>query len=261
MNMRKIFLIAIGFLTLSLNGQGNIHVQGQGGIFNSDNFDELTKGTYGGGLGQNPQFMDLISELRVKAARMGGEERVSLEDIEGSVYLDEDFVQGTVYYLDEPYDSFHLRYDAYNDEIEVKRGPYDTIQALHRNSAISCELKGERFVHTPYYDFRGQRREGYLILLFKGDRYKIFKKRAKIFKEGRRAKTSLETSFPHRFVDETDYFVSLESGPPRFLRLSKKHILGLLAEDRKVKSFIKQNDLDLQSEWGMIETFKFMDSL
>ena len=118
-----------------------LYPQGEGGVFTQSRLAALKTGE--GSLGNNPAGIEWFNELRRKTAVLGEFEKVRLEDIEGSVYLNESFAKGKVFYNNEFYQTFLLRYDAYNDEVEIKRGTTESLQALHKSFAISCEISGD----------------------------------------------------------------------------------------------------------------------
>tara|TARA_Y100001933_G_scaffold43527_1_gene40887 strand:+ start:4443 stop:5207 length:765 start_codon:yes stop_codon:yes gene_type:complete len=235
--------------------------QGEGGVFTQSRLAALKTGE--GSLGNNPHAIEWFNELRRKTSTLGQERSISLDDIEGSVYLDVEFYNGTVYYLNEEYQNFPMRYDAYNDEIEIKRSDSRQLQALHKSPAISCEIKGQRVVYLEYQNKDGSLSEGYLFRYFEGPSYSFYVKHAKIFKEAKQAKTSLQVSFPHRFVDDEQFYIKLADGVPTFTKPQKNQLLEIFGKnnERAVKRFIKENRLNLSNIDDMVKLVAYANAL
>jgi len=235
--------------------------QGEGGAFTSSRLAALKTGE--GGLGNNPSALNWFNDLRDKMAKLGTETKLSLDDIDGTVYVDENFTNGTIYYRSSPYGDYLLRYDAYNDEVELKRNGSNQIEALHKNENISCKIGNDKLHFVEHKKASGEVQEGYLISLFEGADYTLYIKKAKIFKQGKVAKTSLQNSFPPRFVDDEAYFVSTNDEIPVQFNTSKKEVLSLFDADRyeKVKNYLKKNKPNLKEKGDLISLFVYANTL
>tara|TARA_R110002167_G_scaffold23464_11_gene83285 strand:+ start:3597 stop:4379 length:783 start_codon:yes stop_codon:yes gene_type:complete len=243
-------------------GQGNIHTAGEGGVFTQNRLAALKTGE--GGLGNNPQTMNLFSDMRLKLAKMGEEVKLGLDDIDGTIYLDPEFQLGTLYYEGEAFKKLDLRYDAYNDEFEVKdSGTSGTVQALVKYSKLSCTLGGDQFLYTRYLDGDNNEAEGYLSVVYSGPLFTLYQRDYKLFKEGKPAKTSLGTSFPHRFVDETDYYMATENEDPVYLKTKKTVVSKAFGGERvdKINAFIKDRRIDLGQKEDLKSLFIFANTL
>lgn len=253
--MKKVLFVLIAMFHTLLIGQG------EGGVFTSQRLASLRTGE--GSLGNNPAALNWFQDVRNKTAKLGAEKTLSLEDIKGTVYLDKNFKRGTIYYRYSPYGEYQLRYDAFNDEIELKRGAGTAIEALHKNEAISCRIEQEEFNYLSFKSLSNKVEKGYLIPLFEGDRYTLYIRKVKIFKEGKPAKTSLQNSFPPRFLDEQTYFVSVGNEIPFQIKISKKEVVKLVGANHKeaLKGFLKRGGISLKDLDGLIQTFVYMDQL
>lgn len=239
----------------------NMFSQGEGGAFTSSRFAALKTGE--GALGNNPSALNWFNDVRNKTAKLGELQKLSLDDIDGSVYLDETFVEGMIYYRDEPYEKFQLRYDAFNSEVELKRNKKTQIEALHKNESISCIINKERFVYKSFINIRGGIEKGYLIELYKGARYVLYERRIKIFKEGKQAKTSLQNSFPHRFQDKSEYYIASHNEHPKEFKATKKGVVNLFDEKdlTSIKTYIKSNKIDLKKKVHLVGLVRYGDSI
>ena len=81
--------------------------------------------------------------------------------------------------------------------------------------------------------------------------------------EATQARTSLERSFPARYIDEKSYYISLSDFKEiNYLKLSKKNISKLLdKKGNRIKKFISENKLKIKNESDLIKVFEFYENL
>ena len=167
-------------------------------------------------------------------------------EIKGSKYFDEKFKPADINYFGKDLNqNIFLRYNAYSDEIEFTSNPktQSSDRILMKNINISCQIQGEKYIYTDYIE-NDYRKKGYLIELFSGNKYELYGKRLKIFMEGSNAKTSLERSFPPRFVEKYKYFISKNNNTKMEVKLNKKSIIDFLGVDEElIKKIIKERKL------------------
>ena len=245
---------------LSLFFAFSVCAQGEGGVFTSSRLAALKTGE--GGLGNNPSALNWFNDVRNKTAKLGVQQKLSLEDIQGSVYLNDDFVEGTIYYRSEPYGEFKVRYDAFNDEIELKRNGLAQIEAIHKNESISCLINNKRLVYKSFFNGKGNVVKGYLIQLNTDGEYALYERRMKIFKEGKQAKTSLQNSFPHRFQDKTELYGAKANGDLKIINQNKKGLVDFFGSEneKKIKAYIKENNIDLKKTTDLIRCVNYMNA-
>ncbi|WP_273565933.1 hypothetical protein [Maribacter halichondriae] len=259
--MRILNLMSL-FAVIVTCAQGNIHAQGEGGIFTASRLAALKTGE--GGLGNNPSTMNLYSDMRMKFAKMGEEVTLTLDDIEGTIYLNDKFNLGTLAYDGQAFKKLHMRYDAYNDEVEIKESAAtEEVLALVKDPELSCSLNGSTFIFTRMIDANSNERSGYLIPLYEGKKYSLYERRLKEFKEGKPAKTSHSTSFPHRFVDAAEYYVKIREGIPGFVKAKKNDLMVVFGKEREkhIKEYIKDKRINLNNQVDLIDLFAFANTL
>ena len=260
-NLLGMFMI-LG-VVMSTRAQGNIHVQGEGGVFSADRLALLKNGE-GGGLGNNPAMMNLYNDMRTKFGRMGEEVNLTLDDINGTIYLNENFTLGTLYEDGEAFKHLYLRYDAYNDEVELKESSdSDVVRAMVQHSRYSCSMNGNDYLFVEYLNEDGGSEEGYLSPLVSGGDYTLFVKEIKVFKEGKPAKTSLDNSFPHRFLDETEYYVSINGESPFYVKTRKSDVLSIFSEEdqKAIKSYMKDKRPNVKDGDDLRNLFVYANTL
>ncbi|WP_141673192.1 hypothetical protein [Allomuricauda sp. CP2A] len=266
--MKKSFYIVFGVIMsfgFHANAQGNIHSSGEGGVFtqnalaglkgvDAENFD----------MGNNPAMMDLYNDMRMKFGRMGEEVNLTLDDIDGTIYLNEDFTLGALYEDGVAFKRLYLRYDAYNDEVELKESAdSDVVRAMVKHPKYSCSINNDKFVYTDYLNEDGETVSGYLQPLVYGEGYVLYERQIKVFKEGKPAKTSLDNSFPHRFLDKTEYFVSADGEAPKFMKTKKSDVLSVFPDDQygAMKKYVKGKRIDFDDSRDLMNLFAYANTL
>ena len=195
------------------------------------------------GVKSDSRINDLFELIKNRVSKNSNSNR----KIKGSEYFDEKFKPADVnYFGKELNQNIFLRYNAYSDEIEFTNNPktLSSDKILMKNTNISCQIDGEKYIYTDYIDENDYRKKGYLIELFSGNKYELYGKRLKIFMEGSNAKTSLERSFPSRFVEKHKYFISKKNNTKMEVKLNKKSIIDFLGVDEElIKKIIKERKL------------------
>jgi hypothetical protein len=258
----KVILLASVVLLCFSNSLAQQGANVQPGVINS-----YQKGLQGIGpdFGNNPASENFYSQMRDKLANMGIEQKIELSDIEGSIYLEDEFVLGTIFFNNDEESKMYMRYNAFNDEFEIKKSKLENevTLALLKDSEISCAMKNNKFTYAAFLDDRDVKSYGYLKMVYSTGDYKLFERNKKLFKEGKKAKTSHAVSFPHRFVDEIDYYISIENGTPVNVGRSKKELVDLFRTEhqKEIKQFLKKKNVDLKSKSGLVNLVAFSGTL
>ena len=256
--MKKL-LVSIVFISLTFsNGYGQLRkiVQPWG----------VVQGVYDPtkGFGNNPASENFYNDMRAKFGRLGQEVQLTLKDIDGTIYSNENFTLGTLYEKGEAFRKLYLRYDAYNDEVELKESAdSDVVRSMVKHPVYSCSINGEDYYYLIYKDGDGESQQGYLTPLVSGEDYALFIKRIKVFKEGKPAKTSLDKGFPHRFLDKTEYYVSRDGDIPVYMKTKKSEVLDMFVEsDREaIKKYLKEKRANVNSDEDLLDLFTYANTL
>lgn len=129
--------------------------------------------------------------------------------VQGSPYYDRAFVKSEIdYYGEIVTKPVYLRYNANTDELEMSTYAHtgETEQMLMQDENVSATINNETYYYRSYHKKESEVTKGYFIALSLGTNYELYKKIEKVFQEAKVAKTSLEKSFPARFVDKTAYY-------------------------------------------------------
>ena len=186
-------------------------------------------------------------------------------NVQGSHYFNKDFkIAKLEYFGKELNDTGYMRYNAFRDEIEMADTQYqdETDVILLKSADVIPLINGERYEYLPYRLESGNAFIGYLVNIFDGKNDKLYLKRKKTFMEAKIARTSLENSFPPRYVESEELYISSNGGTPIKLKQSKKSIISYFKSNSdKVKKFIRSEKLKVSELSSIIKIFEFAENL
>ena len=186
-------------------------------------------------------------------------------NVQGSHYFDENFnIAKLEYFGKELNDTGYMRYNAFRDEIEMADTPLQSESdvILIKSADVIPLISGERYEYLPYRLESGSAYMGYLINIFDGQKDKLYLKKKKTFMEAKIARTSLENSFPPRYVESIELYISSNGSTPVKLKQSKKSIINFFGENSdKVKKFIKSEKLKVSDLNSIVKIFEFVENL
>ena len=186
-------------------------------------------------------------------------------NVQGSHYFDKEFKSTKLeYFGKELNDSGYMRYNAFRDEVEMAdtQNQTETDIVLLKSADVIPLINGERYEYLPYRLDSGNAIIGYLINIFDGQNNKLYLKRKKTFMEAKIARTSLENSFPPRYVESVELYVSSNGDTPIKLKQNKKVIIKFFdSNSDKIKKYIKTEKLKVSELGSVIQIFEFADTL
>jgi len=187
------------------------------------------------------------------------------DNIQGSHYFDQDFKLAKLeYFGKELNDSGYMRYNAFRDEIEMADTPgqSESDLILIKSKDVIPLIDGERYEYLPHRVEEGRAYIGYLIKIFQGNENTLYLKRKKTFMEAKIARTSLENSFPPRYVESTDIYISINGNTPIPLKRTKNAIIGFFgSKSDQVKKYIKSEKLKVSEDQAIVKIFEFAEKL
>lgn len=189
--------------------------------------------------------------------------------IQGSAFFHEDFRKASIHSKDGLEGTLYLRYDGYRDQFEIKPISEDEeTQVLLPREDIFCVINGEAAKFKSYNDKKGRFKQGYLFELADMGDMILYEKRAKLFKEGKKARTSLELNVPNRFVESKQLFLGKIDGGKEeieFFKASKKEVYALFDAEpetsKKVKQFVSKNKLNLKESGDVAKVLRYYSTL
>jgi hypothetical protein len=114
--------------------------------------------------------------------------------VQGSQYYNEEFELSDLKYFGRKMESIgYMRYDAYNDVIEMADTP-DMQRSeilLLKNSDVIATINDQEYVFLLYDEKDIKNKKGYMIRLYSGNNYSLYQKRQKFSKKLKKQKLEL----------------------------------------------------------------------
>ena len=222
-------------------------------------FELSSQGNNSNGVQSDLRLVDLYENIKNKI----GKKTFSNQKIKGTPYFDKTFKLAEVEYFGELItDKIYIRYNAYSDEMEIASSPLTKISEniLIKNNKVFCIIDGKTYRYLGFNEDSQPPAVGYLKELFKGELFSFYERKFKLYMEATAARTSLERSFPARFVEKIQYYYSVNNGEINQIKLSKKNILNeFKTYSSSIKQFMEKNNNKLKSLEEVVEMFNFID--
>ncbi|MDA9669868.1 hypothetical protein N9T61_02845 [Flavobacteriaceae bacterium] len=213
------------------------------------------------GVQSDLRLVDLYENIKNKI----GKKTYSNQKIKGTPYFEKTFKLAEVEYFGELItDKIYIRFNAYNDEMEIASSPMtkSSENILLKNNKVFCIIDGKTYRYLGFKEDNQPPTVGYLEELFKGELFSFYERKFKVYMQATVARTSLERSFPARFVEKIQYYYSINNGEINQIKLSKKNILiKLKPHSSSIKLFMEKNNSKLKSLKDVVEMFNFIDQL
>jgi len=190
---------------------------------------------------------------------------IDLDKFQGSPYTSNTFAPTTLKYNDEVVGSIYYRYNALNEEIEIKKtsSEEEAYQALVKDKEISLLINAKPLSFKTFVTEKNTTINGYLSLIHKGNRYDLYERTLVKFTEGQPAQNSFVAAVPNRFTKFTEYYFQ-KDGVNRIDQIPQKNkkLIKLIdgAKREQLKVFLKQNNLNIKNEQDLIRVFVYLNS-
>ncbi|NDV43708.1 hypothetical protein [Flagellimonas sediminis] len=211
----------------------------------------------------NAMVASVIGDMDDQYDRLA--KKTGIDEFSGSPYTDDNFATAPVFYNEESMGSFYYRYNAYNEEIEIKKTilPEEKVSSLVKDKSIRIMVNGKPMGFSTFIDKKGNTTNGYLTTLLDGKNIDLYRRDKVKFTEGQRAQNSFVKAVPNRFTHFTEYYYQKE-GVNRIdeIPLKEGQLLKLYKEPvkTKIKTYIKENKIDMKEEADLIKLFEFIDA-
>ncbi|WP_224483791.1 hypothetical protein [Robertkochia aurantiaca] len=241
------------FITLLTGGVANAQYAGQA----------LATGGSGAG-GQSNASAAAIATLVRDSDPTAKKFDYKSDDFAGSPYTNNNFIPTEIYYEDEKMGDFFYRYNALNQEVELKKtgSEEEPVQALQTDKKITIKVEGKDMSFKTFTDQKDNTLNGYLIKLYDGDTYDLYKRIKVKFSEGSPAQNSFVAATPNRFTHFTEYYFQ-KDGVNRIDEIPSRDrkFLKMLSEEEKqeVKTILKEKGYSLKEEQELIGLFRNMN--
>lgn len=175
------------------------------------------------------------------------------DNIDGSPYLNNEFVNGIFYVKDTVAIKLPIRYNIYADHMEYKSE--GVIYYVDSPQALSRIVLGESvFIYLSFIE-----KGGYYELLETG-KFKLIQKRRVVFKHSETK--PIEGLIKSRFESNTDLFYLVNNQNQAFRIVNMNSVLKALQDQQtKVETFIKQEKIRNTKKENLIKIIKYYNSL
>ena len=182
--------------------------------------------------------------------------------VQGTQYYEDEFKLSDLKYFGTKMESIgYMRYDAYNDVIEMASTP-DVERSeiiLLKNSDVIAKINKKEYVFLEYDEKDIKNKKGYMIRLYIGNNYSLYQKRVKIFKEAEKTKAGITESQPPRYISKTDFYIQTRDQKPQLIKISKRRLIDFFENQSEIKEFIKKNTLKVSKIESIISIIEFAD--
>ncbi|SNR28971.1 hypothetical protein SAMN04488009_0866 [Maribacter sedimenticola] len=179
--------------------------------------------------------------------------------IEGTPYVNELFKKGTTIINGNYKNDGLMRYNAYQDAIEIKN-ENGSVRTLLRRENIIANIDGTMYMVRNYKSM-GQIKAGYFNPLNEGYTRLLLKPK-KIFLQAENPENGYDVYKPAKYMDVSLYYIQQGDHPAIEIKLNKKSVLKLLGGNSdNLKKYIKQNDLNLRLQEDIIRLLNYYNTL
>lgn len=172
-------------------------------------------------------------------------------NIEGSAYLEEQFVNGVVALTNgTSYADIPLRYNAYNEEIEFRDNNGDRFNLNNPESIREVTIGKSKFIYTDS-KFKNENKKIYAEVLTEGTVSLLKHYRIK-FVPAKEAESYKAPQPPKLVKAPSEYLIQKADGSNQLFK-NKKELLKILSgKSEKINKFIDQQKLSFRNEADLI---------
>jgi len=207
------------------------------------------------------QVREALDFFRTNKLQRGERNNILSEnEIQGSPYLKDEFITGTIFTTSKTqYVNISLRYNIYNDQLEFKN-PEGVILAVATPEIVEKVDFGDfTMVYVPYSNVKKIRR-GFFKVLEEGDA-SLYSRSEIIFKEATKPAAYKEAE-QAKFVNKPDsYYIRV--GLEQAMKVgNKKDVIEIFPKHQdEVSSFIKKNKIKTNKTESLKKLVQYYNSL
>ena len=180
---------------------------------------------------------------------------LKISDIQGSPYLDNAFVKGSVITRDSiQYQNVPLRYNIYNDEFEFKVNEEKYLVISEPSSILKISIEGADFIYL-----KKDNKYGYYQLLI-DDKIKLLLRYNVKFRQAN-VSNGINQARPPKFNRGSDiYYIQIGYNEPQQIKNKKGIDLIFGSENNSIKELIKKEKLDVRKEDDLLRFVKMLNA-
>lgn len=168
--------------------------------------------------------------------------KLSYKDIDGTPFFNTEFIKDTIYFKSGNYSLISLRYNIYNDEMELMKE--DKLVWLNKKDIKLVHIGADRIILETIGTNTGKL--NYFFLRDTG-KYTLLVKKNVVYVPSVPPKGYSET-IPPKFVKQADDLYLKEKGMPLIKIKSKKDLTDIFVDNKPVLDFIKTEKIKVNPE-------------
>lgn len=190
----------------------------------------------------------------------------SILPTQGSQYLASTFEKSNIYVGDELLGAYYSRYNAYNQEIEIKKTNLEEEQfkALIHDEKVRVVFVDKEIQYTSFINKDGLKQNDYLISKTNGTKYRLYQRISVKYKEGQKSQNSFVAAIPPKYSQFSEYYLKdLNSNLVSYVPAKKSKILKLFKNNEQIQiaNIIKKRGFNLKKELDLVQLFDFANTL
>jgi len=214
--------------------------------------------SYSQELYQIREAMDFFRANKLQSGDWSG--FLTESDIEGSPYLNDEFITGNIYTSSKmQFASVPLRFNIYSDQLEFKT-PEGAIQAMAAPEIVEKVEFGEyKMVYIPYSNFK-KIKNGFFKVVEEG-KASLYARCEIVFKKAEEPGAYKEAE-PAKFVRNPDsYYIRVGLEQAKKVG-NKKDLPEIFSDQRdKIAAFVKKNKIKTNKPEDLIQLVQYYSSL
>ena len=181
----------------------------------------------------------------------------STEPIKGSQYVNEQYVEGTIYYSDKSM-TVPLRYNAFQDVMEYQQNGKPLV--LDAKNITRVKLGDEIYITAPY-DAKGKQKVGFFALLDSGEMMLLAKKEI-VYSAAMKGRALDGSDLPAQYKPAPDhYYYKLGEGAPKEVDNLKALLADLPDNQSQIAEFAKKEKISTKKEKDLVALAKRYNQL
>jgi len=207
------------------------------------------------------QIAQAVDFFRLNKMQSGDwSKSLSESDIEGTPYLNDDFIEGTIYTTSKfQYEEVPLRYNIFNDNLEFKT-PEDQVLAVAAPEIIErVQLGDDVMIYGPYSNAKKIRR-GFFKVLEEG-KASLYARQNVLFSDPVEPGAYKEAE-PAKFTRKPDsYYIRIGNEQAKLVSNKKELLAAFPDHSDKIASFIKKNKVKPTKPEKLLALVQYYNSL
>jgi hypothetical protein len=181
------------------------------------------------------------------------------KNLVGSSYIDDAFLPVR---LSTDETIYSMRYDAYQDEMEVEKDG-NTYYLKKDYNYTATFINSDKIYKVYNYEEKDILKTGFFVVLYSGNIVSLLSKEKIKFYEEVEAKTGYEKYQPPKLKRESDQlFIGYKNNTAKEFPNKKKDIIKMFSgKSNEIESYAKKNKLGFKKQEDLIKIFKYYNSL